>query len=83
MKAEGSKKSRFIIFALITLMVVIGGLGCYFLWGGSGIRNVVLISIDTCRADRLGCYGYDQAETGVLDALAKGFYTPKPVRRCR
>ncbi len=33
--------------------------------------NVLLITLDTTRADRLGCYGYDLAETPYLDALAK------------
>ena len=33
-------------------------------------RDVVLISIDTLRADRLGCTGYDDARTPRLDALA-------------
>ena len=32
--------------------------------------NVVLITIDTLRADRVGCYGYRQARTPTLDALA-------------
>jgi len=33
-------------------------------------RNVLLITVDTLRADRLGCYGYKAAETPVMDALA-------------
>src|SRR5579862_9831486 len=33
-------------------------------------RNVLLVSIDTLRADHLGCYGYGPAETPTLDALA-------------
>src|SRR5262245_48286076 len=32
--------------------------------------NLLLVSIDTLRADRLGCYGYAAAQTPVLDALA-------------
>lgn len=32
--------------------------------------NVVLITIDTLRADHLGCYGYEQIETPYIDALA-------------
>lgn len=34
--------------------------------------NVVLITIDTLRADRVGFAGYDAAETPVLDGLAEG-----------
>jgi len=33
--------------------------------------NLVLITIDTLRADRLGCYGYSNAQTPNLDQLAK------------
>ncbi|MYJ25995.1 MAG: sulfatase-like hydrolase/transferase [Holophagales bacterium] len=32
--------------------------------------NVVLVTIDTLRADRLGCYGYAEIETPQLDRLA-------------
>ena len=32
--------------------------------------NLLLVSIDTLRADRLGSYGYAAAQTPVLDALA-------------
>lgn len=32
--------------------------------------NVLLITLDTTRADRLGCYGYAQARTPNLDRLA-------------
>jgi len=32
---------------------------------------VVLVSIDTLRSDRVGCYGYAKAATPVLDALAR------------
>ncbi len=37
---------------------------------GGAIRNVVLVSIDTCRADRLSCYGYKRPTTPHIDALA-------------
>jgi arylsulfatase A-like enzyme len=35
------------------------------------IRNVLLISIDTCRADYLSCYGHPRETTPRLDALAR------------
>lgn len=37
---------------------------------GRATRNILLISIDTLRADRLGSYGYASAQTPNLDALA-------------
>jgi arylsulfatase A-like enzyme/Flp pilus assembly protein TadD len=47
--------------------------------------NVVFITIDTVRADHLGCYGYKLIETPHLDALATAgmrfanAYTPVPI----
>lgn len=32
--------------------------------------NLLLVTLDTTRADRIGCYGYQQAETPNLDQLA-------------
>ena len=38
--------------------------------GAAGPRNVILICLDTVRADHLGTYGYARATTPNLDALA-------------
>jgi arylsulfatase A-like enzyme/Flp pilus assembly protein TadD len=35
------------------------------------IKNVLLISIDTCRADHLSCYGYSVKTTPNIDSMAK------------
>ena len=35
------------------------------------VRNVVLISIDTCRADHLSCYGHSRPTTPHIDAVAR------------
>jgi arylsulfatase A-like enzyme len=37
---------------------------------GAHARNVILISLDTLRADHLGVYGYDKPTSPSLDALA-------------
>ncbi|MCP4201424.1 MAG: sulfatase, partial [bacterium] len=48
-------------------------------------HNLLLITIDTLRADRLGSYGYDHAETPNLDRLAaegvrfENAYSPVPL----
>lgn len=34
-------------------------------------RSLLLVTIDTLRADRVGCYGYELARTPVLDDLAR------------
>ncbi len=41
-------------------------------WASRAVRrpNVLLVSIDTLRADRIGSYGYSAGQTPVLDALA-------------
>ncbi len=56
----------------MALLLVVGGCG-----GGSDARpdtleraSILLVTIDTTRADRIGCYGYDKAQTPVLDGLA-------------
>jgi len=42
------------------------------LFGGSGGRlNVLLITVDTTRADHLGCYGRPAAQTPNMDRLAE------------
>lgn len=33
--------------------------------------NVILVTVDTLRADRLGCYGNSSVETPTMDALAR------------
>jgi arylsulfatase A-like enzyme/Flp pilus assembly protein TadD len=38
---------------------------------GPARPNVVLITIDTLRADHVGCYGYKQIETPTIDGLAR------------
>jgi arylsulfatase A-like enzyme len=39
--------------------------------GGLRGANVLLVTLDTTRADRIGCYGYADAETRTLDGLAR------------
>jgi choline-sulfatase len=39
-------------------------------WLGGGPPNVLVVTLDTLRADRLGSYGYAPARTPRLDALA-------------
>jgi arylsulfatase A-like enzyme/predicted Zn-dependent protease len=34
-------------------------------------RNLLLVTIDTLRADRLGCYGHGEAQTPWIDGLAR------------
>src|SRR6476660_8095489 len=45
-------------------------LGFRFALGPRRPTNVLLVSIDTLRADHLGVYGYSAAQTPIIDALA-------------
>ena len=42
-------------------------------WEKKGVKrpNVILVSLDTTRADHLGCYGDTDARTPAIDALAR------------
>jgi arylsulfatase A-like enzyme/tetratricopeptide (TPR) repeat protein len=74
------KRSRRIV--ILGLAVVLGAgiiAGIWFLRSMLNARalhrlegaNILLVTLDTARADRLGCYGYASAETPVLDGLAR------------
>ena len=56
------------------MLALSGLLGIWFFYrsevGAKDIRNVLLISIDTCRADHLSCYGYESKTTPNIDAMA-------------
>lgn len=65
---------RILAASAIVAGLAAGWLGWQQGWFGGpsthGPRSVLLISVDTLRADRLGSYGYRPASTPVLDALA-------------
>jgi arylsulfatase A-like enzyme len=58
-----------VLFLVLSLVFV----GKYLIHRKSGPKanNVLLISIDTCRADYLGCYGGEYNATPNIDAFAK------------
>lgn len=62
-------RTRIRISALTLFGLIVGGV----VWYVRSPRplNVLLITLDTTRADRLGCYGYSPAKTPVLDRLAQ------------
>jgi len=62
-------------YALAGLGSLIGNSGCSGRGGGSAaersdVPTVVLITLDTTRADHLGCYGYHRPTSRHLDAFA-------------
>jgi arylsulfatase A-like enzyme len=75
------RERTYVSFLLLALMI---GIGLFALRGGRGAApvsasrvtapgahpNVVLVTVDTLRADHLGCYGAASAKTPNIDALA-------------
>lgn len=78
-----SRSRRAPSVALIGWMALGLVAGCARRESGSG-DNVVLVMVDTLRADHLGCYGYPRATSPNLDGLAgrgilfENFYSVAP-----
>ncbi|GAI10463.1 unnamed protein product [marine sediment metagenome] len=72
-KSRNSKTSfpfaKLCLLAVLVLLVAVVLLS-YSKLTARPIRNVILISIDTCRADYLSCYGYSRKTTPNIDAIA-------------
>jgi choline-sulfatase len=58
-----------LIAAAVAMIAAVAGVAVWWRWPEPR-PNVLLVSIDTLRADRLGSYGYAAARTPVLDELA-------------
>jgi arylsulfatase A-like enzyme/tetratricopeptide (TPR) repeat protein len=66
-------KNLWLYLALVVLVVIVGAVWLLHrpgIWSGD-VGNVILISIDTCRADYLSCYGYRRRTTPNIDRLAQ------------
>ncbi len=55
---------RALIFTLCVVVVVVGT--ALFFWPKSTAKHVVLVVLDTLRADRMSVYGYEQETTPFL-----------------
>lgn len=60
----------FILGCIISACTLPGTAGCRFEPSGTG-SNVLLIIIDTLRADHLGCYHYDRSTSPHIDKFAE------------
>ena len=78
--SRSSRRAIWIVAA--ALLVVVAAAGAYVLVRGvppgSGVAvpagpplNILLVTLDTTRADHLGCYGWGRARTPELDRLAR------------
>jgi len=73
---EGSRRMRRVGLALALASAAV--LPALALTGGDvaqpspepGAPNVLLVTLDTTRADHIGAYGYDRIQTPILDAMA-------------
>ena len=69
------------VWGLVVVIVASG----YLWFSRPSNPNILLITLDTTRADRIGAYGYKLARTPVLDQLARDgvlferAYTPAPL----
>ena len=86
MCSYGWASMRRFSFCLAAVLLLFGLTACAKSTDSGAPRpNLLLITLDTTRADRLGCYGYAAAKTPVLDALAargvvfEQAYTPAPM----
>jgi len=52
----------------LVVLFMLACIGCSL--NGTSLPNIILISIDTLRADHLGCYGYYRDTSPCLDSLA-------------
>jgi len=85
-RAGNAVRRRWCLLAVVVVLLVAGGgvvrhllregspesapPGSMPIVGAASGFNVLLVSLDTVRQDRLGCYGYSLAHTPVIDALA-------------
>jgi arylsulfatase A-like enzyme/Flp pilus assembly protein TadD len=77
---KGKRRRRVnpvLLFVAILVIAVAGFIVFRLLVPGAKIKqdsnlNVLLVTLDTTRADRLGCYGHSRARTPNLDGLAAG-----------
>ena len=79
------KIRKILLFILLVILLACVGIWFVMQQGSVSSHNVILISLDTCRADHLSCYGNAQPTTPNIDALASEGYlfshamTPVPI----
>lgn len=70
MAVRSRKRWLPLVIGVITAGIFLAGFG-YWRYSATQRWNVILITLDTTRADHLGCYGYNKVETPTIDAVAK------------
>jgi arylsulfatase A-like enzyme/Flp pilus assembly protein TadD len=88
-KNKNEKKRKKILLSFILISPVFS-ICSFYLFCKSPVKknhdaNVLIITLDTTRADRIGVYGYEPARTPNIDAIARegvrfeNAYTPVPL----
>jgi arylsulfatase A-like enzyme/Tfp pilus assembly protein PilF len=67
MIVKWSRRKSLFAMGVLALAIIAGA---FFFLNSRPRTNVVLITLDTTRADRIGCYGHLPAMTPTLDSLA-------------
>jgi arylsulfatase A-like enzyme len=73
---------KYKVLIILVVAVIVGAIVLMINWPTQ--PNIVLISIDTLRADHLSCYGYDRPTSSNIDTLAadgvmfQNAYAPSP-----
>ncbi len=62
------RKGLNVILILISLLLILVG---FQLPAKSKLKNIIIISVDTLRADHLGCYGYPLNTSPNIDAFSR------------
>lgn len=66
------QKKMIFIWSVIMILILTGSIPiAYGMSRPHDNLNIILITIDTIRADHLACYGYDSIKTPHIDGLAK------------
>lgn len=72
---KSKNKKPYLVLSLVLLLLIVALFASRFFLLPAKVKkdsrlNVMLVTLDTTRADRLGCYGYQKAKTPHLDSLA-------------
>ncbi len=83
---DRARQNRALLFVLGLLLIAAAGVASLYLMRAGKLprpRTIILISIDTCRPDRLSCYGFSRRTTPNIDALAReGFLFRHVIAPC-
>jgi glucan phosphoethanolaminetransferase (alkaline phosphatase superfamily) len=68
---QRARFSTLVALAGSGVLLALVAAGCRSTPPATPIDNILLVTLDTTRADRMGAYGYEKAATPAFDALAR------------